>query len=106
MSRVTRTSKAYPGIKVSTDATDGQPKPYEGYRRGKGMPSAHEPIESMSEQGRKNLDKIYGHTNNKLIPNAKIKKTCGDTGCECYSERKSSHCSRYFDIKKCRGKNE
>jgi len=71
MSRVSKPSKAYGAhIKVSTDATDGKEKPYIGSRRGRGMPSAHEPVEELTEQGRKNFDKIFDKGEDDYINNA------------------------------------
>ncbi len=101
MSRVSKTSKVYPGIKVSHDATDGQPKPYEKYRRGKGMPGAHEPVEELSEQARKTFDKAFKHKKDEKIGNAKDVDVCGNSKCPAYSKRKVSNCAIHIDAGTC-----
>jgi hypothetical protein len=103
MSRVSKSSKTYGAhIKVSEDATDSAPKPYLGYRRGRGMPSAREPIEELSEQGRKNFDKYFGHEGDKLIGNAKPEESCPLGWCEYYDGKKGTNCCKFpFDISKC-----
>ena len=103
MSRVTRTTKAGGGhIKVSTDAADGKEKPYLGYRRGRGMPGAHEPVEEFTPQARKTYDKAFKQTTNGKINNAKVKKACDIITCDWHTERKISGCNAYpFDITKC-----
>ena len=102
MSRVTKTSKTYPGIKVSHDATDFAPKPYEGYHRGGGMPGAREVVEDYSTQARKTFDKAFKHKGDKLLANATVKDKCSRSDCNAYSTRKSSGCVLFpFDISKC-----
>ena len=104
MNKVTRSSKAYPGhIKISTDATDGKEKPYLGSRRGRGMPSAREPIDEFTPQGRNNYDKAFKQSTNSMLNNVKRVKKCpvGQL-CEWYTERKQSHCLLHIDAKDCK----
>lgn len=102
LSRVSKTSKTYPGIKVSHDATDFAPKPYEGYHRGGGMPGAREVVEDYSQKARDRMDKMCGCKKDDKIANAKIKKSCKRSTCGAYSTRKSSGCVLFpFDISKC-----
>lgn len=103
MSRVTRTSKVYPGIKVSGDCTDNAPKPYLGYNRNRGMPSAYTPVEEYSPSGGDTFDKTFKHQGDKKISNAKPKKLCRKVKCDWYSIRKGTNCNMYpFDISKCK----
>jgi hypothetical protein len=102
MSRVTKTSKVHPGIKVSEDATENKPKPYLGYRAGCGMPSAYPPVESYSEKAAKIYNKVFGHEGDIKVANIKGVERCGKWTCEYYSRRASSQCVMYLDAKKCK----
>jgi len=103
MSRVTKTSKTYPGIRVSSDATDIAAKPYLGYRRGRGMPSAHEPVESLSDKARKTMDNICGCGEDDKIGNIKDEiEKCTKWTCEYYSYKKTSQCVMYNNAKECK----
>lgn len=102
LSRVSVPSKTYPGhIKVSHDAVDGQPKPYLGYSRGRGMPGAHEPVEEYSTNARKTFDKAFKHTTNGKLLNIKSVEKCGKWTCEYYSVKKSSQCVMFNNAKDC-----
>lgn len=88
-----------PAIRVKQYPEDqpGYEKPYLGYRRNRGMPSAREPISSLDLTGPKAF-----HMDEK-INNAKG-KFCKKR-CDYRSKRKMSGCQIYTDITKCNVKN-
>lgn len=89
--------KTHPGIQIKKQAEDlpNFQKPYLGYRRGCGMPSAHVPIESLNLTHEKSFkgfkERIY---------NAKKVSICTEV-CQFRSERKSNGCAIHMDIMKC-----
>jgi len=97
MSRVSKPTKASGGkVRVSGDATDFAEKPYFGYRRGKGMPSAQEPIESYTDDGGKKFESIFG----KKKLNVLDTEFCNEI-CEYQNDRKRTGCNKFIDVEKC-----
>ncbi|MCP4651192.1 MAG: hypothetical protein GY853_14085 [PVC group bacterium] len=89
-----------PAIKVKPNIWDSKEfeKPYHGARRNRGMPSAMEPIQEYTEQGRKNFDKCFKQED-KVNNCGKVKKC--KKNCEYRSMRTESECAWYIDIDKC-----
>lgn len=71
------------------------PKPFLGYRPGHGMPSAREPVEHYTDEGRKTFDHIFPEKKNKNID------MCNNKKCQYYSERKNNQCAMFNDINLC-----
>lgn len=90
-------SKAYPQIQVKQypDDQPGFQKPFLGYHRNKGMPSAREPMEQLDLSGPKAMKGLDSE-----IHNAKNVKFCKKK-CEFRSKKRSSGCSWHIDISKC-----
>ena len=78
-----------------------EPKPYEGYRQGRGMPSANEPQESYTEQGRVNHEKAFGENKEWYEKRDEKLKVCRKSKCDYFSTRKYSGCVMFKDIRKC-----
>ena len=90
-------SKAYPQIQIKQypDDQKGFEKPYLGYRRGGGMPSAREQIESFK------LDHPSAYHGLKTWVNcAKNVRQCKKK-CEFRTDKKSNGCSLHFNVQKC-----
>lgn len=92
-----------PAIHIKPNPWDDHPKPYLGAHRNGGMPGAREVIVDYTAQGRKNFDRYFGHTEDK-VNNAKKVKLCKKT-CEFHNKRKISNCAIYIDVSKCDKKN-
>jgi len=91
-------SKAFPQIQIKQypDDQPGFEKPYLGYHRGKGMPSAREPLEQLDLSG-PNAWKKYPESKIYITKNVKkCKKKC-----EFRTEKKSNSCAIHFNVKKC-----
>ena len=97
MSRVSKPTKASGGqVRVSEDATDSAAKPYFGYRRGGGMPSAQEPYDCYTNDGGKKFERIFGKKKLNVLETEFCKEIC-----EYQNARKRSGCDKFIDVDKC-----
>ena len=98
-------------IHIKKDVESNQPKPYEQYRRGKGMPckfmwNVQQFDNLTSEEFGKKYEKAFGHKKNQFIGgrNRPQVKRCKKTNCRTgyFSVRKRSGCVFYDDAAKCK----
>ena len=82
-------------IKKYIEDLPGFEKPYLHYHRGKGMPSAREPIECLDLTHPKAYKGWGERTYNRKNP-----VVCKDE-CQFRSERRNNGCSAHFDVSKC-----
>ena len=81
-----------------------EPKPYEGYRNGRGMPSAREPFYEYTEEGRKRHETAFGKNQEWYEKRDAETAICSDQTCIYSSIRKSNGCVMFSSIADCHKK--
>ena len=79
---------------------DNKSKPYHGYRRNCGMPSAREPVNSYKRLSRDNFDKIFGHSTDLSCNNQKNVTRCTQE-CMYNAPKHQSNCILYASAVEC-----